>query len=500
MEADERLTNAGRGSLVVTDESGAEHDGRAAVMSVPEMDRRQVLAGIGALGLTQAAGAAASPRPHILWRNGWNLNNIGDIAHVPGALALLRRYIPEARITLWAHNDLVFRGDLAAAARFDPGLDAGRIHRRVMPDLALVTGKVDASGRGDNPALDAAVASADMMVIGSGAGVLEAAALNAFRRRRAKPTGMFGITTDPFNFTSFDPGSADREALGAAAFVYTRERTSLRALRGEDVDGPHGAQADDPATPVNEAINRRAAAPLAMRAQPEFMPDTTFAFDARDDAAALALMREMGLEAGRFAAFVPRLRWTPYATPTRQGDSRAVYNALYARSDHAKLQAAMVAYVRATGHKVAIVPETVQAVPLLAELLMEGLPADVADKVAAMNRYWLPDAAASLFARATLVVSVENHSPILAAAAGTPFVMVHQPEDSFKSDMFTDIGLGAWHIRDIGAASGEDVARVTMSIARDLPGARRRLAAAMRMVAARHREGMRRVRRVAGLR
>jgi hypothetical protein len=64
-----------------------------------------------------AALAAKAPTkgaaPHILWRIAWNTNNIGDIGHVPGALALLRRHIPEARVRLWAHQDLVVRGEIA---------------------------------------------------------------------------------------------------------------------------------------------------------------------------------------------------------------------------------------------------------------------------------------------------------------------------------------------------------------------------------------------------
>jgi hypothetical protein len=47
----------------------------------------------------------------------------------------------------------------------------------------------------------------------------------------------------------------------------------------------------------------------------------------------------------------------------------------------------------------------------------------------------------------------------LPAAAGTPFVMVHQPEDSFKGDMFMDIGLGDWYVPDINRATGDDIAR-----------------------------------------
>ena len=249
-------------------------------------------------------------------------------------------------------------------------------------------------------------------------------------------------------------------ALRAASFVFTRERTSLRLLAGAGVDGPQGASADDPATAVNEAINRAPFSQFGLDlsgVNADFVPDTTFAFSARDDAKALAFMRAKGLESGKFACFVPRLRWTPNGGKTRQGDSRDDHNTLYLKADHDKLKTAIVDCVRSTGHKVALVPESVYVVGLLAALLKDGLPEDVAAKVLVRDNYWLPDEAASLFARAQVVVSIENHSPILAAAAGTPFLMVHQPEDSFKADMFRDIGLGDWSIPDINQASGADV-------------------------------------------
>jgi Polysaccharide pyruvyl transferase len=370
-----------------------------------------------------------------------------------------------------------------------------------VPDLNLVTGQIDAQGRGSNPALEMAVASADVMVIGSGAGILEPLALTRFHARTGKPVGMFGITTDAFNFTYFNDGesSADVKALRAASFVFTRERTSLRLLAGEDVDGPGGASQDDPSTSVNEAINRE---PIKLRFDglpAAFVPDTTFAFAERDDAAAAAFMRAKGLESGKFVCFVPRHRWTPTGTRTRQGDSRDVYNALYLKADHDKLKVAITRYVRDTGHKVALVPETLYVVDLLASLMKDGLPPDVADRVVVRENYWLPDEAASLFAQAQAVISIENHSPILAAAVGTPFLMVHQPEDSIKADMFADIGLADWYVHDINQVSGEDIANMLMAIVKDMPAARARLARAMVGVRARHAFGMQRLRAVLGL-
>src|SRR5688500_13580361 len=72
------------------------------------MNRRELLARLAALGMvglpTTATGQTR--RLNILWRNAWAVVNIGDIGHVPGALALLRHYIPEAGVTLWAQQDL----------------------------------------------------------------------------------------------------------------------------------------------------------------------------------------------------------------------------------------------------------------------------------------------------------------------------------------------------------------------------------------------------------
>ena len=471
--------------------------------SSPLFTRRRLLATLMAAGALPAfslpALAKGARQPVILWRNGWNINNIGDIGHVPGALALLRHYLPEARVILWAHNDLVIRGQYAALGNLaDGAVDAGAMSRKVYPDLQVVTGAIGTDGKGSNEALEAAIAQADVMVIGSGAGILEAAALVRFHQRTGKPIGMFGITTDSFNFTNFQDGenSSDVQALRAASFVFTRERTSLRLLKGEDVDGPDGASPERPDTPVKEAINRQPIGVDLRRVPAEFVPDTTFAFSQRDEAKALAFMRTHGLVSGKFICVVPRHRWTPTGTPTRQGDSRDAYNAIYLEQDCAKLRAAIVAYVRATGNQVALVPETVYVVRHLEAMLKDGLPADVAAKVVARADYWLPNEAASVFAHAQAVVSVENHSPIIAAAAGTPFVMVHQPEDSFKADMFADIGLADWYIQDINQASGDDVARVLMRIINDMPRARAQLRKAMALVAQRQQAGMLQLRRL----
>ena len=51
---------------------------------------------------TSRSGAAGQTRPSILLISGWNLYNIGDVAITPGFLRLVRRYVPEAKVTILA--------------------------------------------------------------------------------------------------------------------------------------------------------------------------------------------------------------------------------------------------------------------------------------------------------------------------------------------------------------------------------------------------------------
>lgn len=75
----------------------------------------------------------------ILIRSSWQTANIGDIAHTPGLLALLRRHLPEARLALWP-------------GRLDRGVDG--MLRRHFPDVEIL-------GPQDPGAIDAAIDRAD---------------------------------------------------------------------------------------------------------------------------------------------------------------------------------------------------------------------------------------------------------------------------------------------------------------------------------------------------
>jgi polysaccharide pyruvyl transferase WcaK-like protein len=286
------------------------------------------------------------------------------------------------------------------------------------------------------------------------------------------------------NFANLTPGGADVAALRDAAFIFTRDTLSLKVLANQDPDGPDGTMRDLPSTPIDETINRVATGFDFSDKHPSFVPDTAFAFPSRNEAAARAFMAQHGLEPGRFACFVPRHRWTPTGRPTPKGDSREAYNANFQPQDIAKMLTTLGDYVTRTGNRAALVPETVYALPLLKTMRDQLSPA-IAGRTAILETFWLPDMAASLFGHAQVVVSMENHSPIIAATVGTPFVMLHQPEDTIKSQMFSDIGLDDWYIHDIGAVTGSDISRIVMRIVSSEGRARARLAKVMRNIAER---------------
>lgn len=354
----------------------------------------------------------------LLLRSGWQAVNIGDIAHTPGLLELLREHLPEARVTLWSNAlDLGVRGMLA----------------RHFPKLQFV------SGEADSAEVRAAMGEADALLHGSGPGLVARGHIEAWRAATGKPWGVCGITVPAAAEAATAPLGAELGALlKTARFVYTRETVSLGVLDGARLEGP----------------------------VLDFFPDATFALRLRDEARAEAFLQRHGLHEGGYLCVVPRLRYTPYhkiraVNWTREEiERRERHNALHADQDHAKLREAMVAWVRQTRRKVLLVPEMTYAVDVMAELLENPLPADVKPFVVRRPDYWITDEAASTYARAAAVLSCECHSPIIAASVGTPGFYVHQPEDGIKGQMWNDVGLGSNYFEIEKAAPAHIAGRV----------------------------------------
>jgi len=379
-------------------------------------------------------------RPVALVRCGWQTVNIGDIAHTPGLLRVLERHLPGVQVILWPGH-------------FDRG--AEDLLRGMFPSVRFVSDMPQwqpAKPRSGDVTLAAAFSEAHVLLHGPGAGLVAHQDVSRWVRETGKPWGVLGVTLgSPLG--SIEPQSefppALRDLLNTAAFVFTRETRSLAAAREAGVCAPLG-----------------------------FMPDATFSLgDFRSGSQADPILNRFSLTVDGFMCVVPRLRLTPYwrTHPERRYPESEVvtkdrFNAQHVEADLGKLRAAIVGWVRSTGLRVLLCPEMTYQTELFEPHLLAALPADVRPHVAALDRYWLPDEAAAVFARSRLVLSIECHSPILANAVGRPAIYLHQPQDTWKSQMYPDLGLGEWAL-PIESTTGEALTERVLAIHHDYPKA-----------------------------
>lgn len=391
-------------------------------MTTPSTNRRNFLksTSLASLGLllAQVRTASAGTSPTILVISGWQDMNIGDIAHTPGLLHVLATFLPEAKVILWKRR----KGD-----------EADAMLRQHFPHVPLIYGNVDDERNVDSQAVRSAMAEADILVHGSGPAVVGQKHLEAWIKHTDKPFGIFGTTIEEMR-------DGLPEVLRKAAFVYTRETDSLKVLEEEGISGEHVA----------------------------FAPDATFFMDIRDKQKARQFLRDSELSTQPFICAIPRLRYSPSYQfkdvdwSQERIDKVERVNAATKEGDHAKLREVMTAWVRETGYKVLVCPEMTYQIPLMDELLIDPLPADVKPHVVKRG-YWMPDEAASVYARARAVVSFECHSPIMAIAAGTPSFYLRQPTDTIKGQMYYDLGLDDW-VFEIDDTTGQQIAEALMHV------------------------------------
>ncbi|HRX80586.1 MAG TPA: polysaccharide pyruvyl transferase family protein [Pirellulaceae bacterium] len=365
------------------------------------MHRRQWLqSSLASLIAASAAAADDKRRPRILLRSSWQVVNIGDIAHTPGVLALVEKYIPNAEVVLWASYDL---SDEVAAME----------HRR-FPKLKIVKGRIGSDGKASNKELGEAIHWADFLLHGSGPSLVAANDVAAWDQHTGKPFGVYGITYGSF-------WDADlSQLLSRAKFIFFRDSVSLEHAKKQKI-----------ACPVME-----------------FGPDGAFACDLRDDERATAFMKASGLEEGKFLCCLSRLRYTPYWTipaKNRAVDSeRHAYNESMKEHDHAALREAIIAVVRETPLKVLLCPEDMTQMAVGKEMFFDKLPTDVKPRVVWREKFWLTDEALSTYVRSAGLFGSEMHSPIMALGNGIPAIVCRFKEQTSKGFMWRDIGLGDW--------------------------------------------------------
>ncbi|UUO06187.1 polysaccharide pyruvyl transferase family protein [Blastopirellula sp. J2-11] len=384
------------------------------------------------------AEAVSDVRCTVLLRSGWQTVNIGDIAHTPGVLQLMQDYLPNVEVVLWSN-----------------ALDRG-VREMLLanyPQLKIVSGHVRADGKFSNEELQQAFDQADFLLHGSGPSVVAARDVDSWRKETGKPYGILGVTISAGGEAASRKLTPQLQSLlEGADFVFTREEKSLQNIKEAGVTGPYLG----------------------------FAPDGTFHLKLKKSEATQAFIKEYDLEPRKFIVCVPRLRYTPYHKIRKTGleskeiARREAVNEAHAEEDHAKLRAAIIAWVRKTGGKAVLCPEMTYQVEIMRPLLFDPLPEDVKKNVVLHENYWITDDAATLYADAAAVISCECHSPIIAAAVGTPCMYLHQPEDGIKGNMWRDVGLSAWYF-PIEETSGDDIAAATLKIAADFPAAKKRI-------------------------
>lgn len=349
--------------------------------------------------LLSCAGPAPK-KPVILLRSGWQIENIGDIAHTPGFMALAEQYIPDAEIYFWPHYHYI------------PQEEIDMMKKR-FPSMKVVRGTLTADGQASTQELLDAIAAADLFVNNSGPATLGWAEALGFKKLTGKPYGVYGVTYGLY-------GIPETEMLKGAAFVFFRDTASLALAKADGVQAPIMG----------------------------FAPDAAFATDIVDEEKATAFLEENALKTNEFICCLPKHRLTPVWLHEEKkkpfDEQRYARNEAMKEHDHAPMIQAITEIVRTTNLKVLIVHEDETQISIGKDWILDKLPEDVKPRVVWHNRKWLPDEAISIYKRSVGLFSHEMHSPIMCIGNGVPAIVVRWEEQSSKGLMWNTIGLSDW--------------------------------------------------------
>jgi len=371
----------------------------------------------GYLAAVPALASSSSKRNKtILLRSSWQVENIGDIAHTPGVLALIEKYLPHVDVRLWP---------------MDVGAGVEEMLMARFPKLKILKSEEDQQK---------AISECDFFLHGSGPSLVGRKEMLRWKKETGKPYGIYGITF-PGNYgfqaleRSYNP--VDMELFNSAAFTYFRDSVSLEFAKKEGIKCPITG----------------------------FCPDGAFAVDVRNDKAADLFLEENALETGKFVCVIPQLRFSPWwelpsKDPTVNQEKHA-WNEKMKEHDNLPIRNAIIEVVRQTDLKVLLVPENETQIRIGKEMLYDPLPEDVKPRVVWRDKYWLTDEAASTYARSAGLFGLEMHSPIMCIALGVPAIVCRFTEQTSKGFMWQDIGLKEW-LFDMDTK--EDVERIVPTV------------------------------------
>lgn len=410
--------------------------------------RRSFLA-TSALAAGIPAIAAEEPK-RVLLRSAWQTVNIGDIAHTPGVLSILRAHLPDVEVTLWPSN-------------VNNGVEELLLSE--FPTLKIAKGGADLSN---------AFEECDFLLHGSGASLVAERDVVKWREITGKPYGIYGITlpvqqSHKTTATSEEDMKKTIEVLSGARFVYFRDSHSLALAKEEGCTAP----------------------------VMEFGPDGAFACDLRDAEKAEAFLKANDLEKGKFLCCIPRLRYTPYWTiPEKNRELDPVKHARneeMRENDHAPHREAIERVVAETDLKILLCPEDQTQMTVGKENILDNLSPAARERVVWKPDYWLTGEAVSTYIRSAGLFGNEMHSPIMCIGHGIPAIVCRWAEQTTKGYMWEEIGLGDWLFN---FDKKEDTARLpdaVLDMAKNPGKAKEKAAEAQKFVEKRQRETMERL-------
>lgn len=386
-----------------------------------------------------AANRPIENKKKILLRSSWQTINIGDIAHTPGVLALLERYIPDAEVRLWA---------------METGGGVKEMLQKRFPTLQIIDNH-------DTLGINTAFEECNFLLHGSGPSLVASKDIEYWRNKTGKPFGVYGITLAE---ELFDERIV--RILNQSDFVFYRDTVSLEIAKNKGVKAP----------------------------VMDFGPDGAFACDLRNEKAALQFMSENGLKEGKFLCVIPKYRRTPHwlIPPYHRKYDEGIdkRNQMMKEHDLKPYRDAIIEIVRKTKVKVLICPEDVTQVLLGKEMLFDLLPEDVKKNVVWRNRFWLTDEALSVYVRSAGLFGLEQHSPIMCIGNGVPALVGRFKEQTSKGYMWYNIGLSDWFFDSDNERQMERLIPTALSLVNDRKEAKKKTLKARAFVEKRQKETM----------
>lgn len=391
-------------------------------------------------------GFTSKKSPVILLRSGWQVENIGDIAHTPGFLALAEKYIPNAKIIFWPYYHYLPENEV-------------KMLKRRFPKMVIVEGKLSADGIASTPELAAAIAESTILINNSGPATIGWADLTTYKKVLRKPIGVYGVTYGLY-------GTPEKSILSDAEFIFFRDTTSLNRAKREGIKAKIM----------------------------EWGPDAAFATDVEDKAKAEAFLKEKKLEKGKFICCIPKHRMTPVWLHKHKNkpfdEERNKRNETMKEHDHAPMIEAITKIVRQTNLKVLIVHEDETQLPIGKDWIYDKLPADVKPQVVWRDSGWFTDEAISIYKMSVGLFSFEQHSPIMCVGQGIPAVLVRWEEQSSKGYMWNTIGLQDWLFDFDKEADIKRFVPTVLAIAKDPSVAQSKVKKAKKFVEMKQKETM----------